>query len=761
MATITLKDYQYKIAELLLNGNTEEVIRHCTHILATFPKNATVYRHLGEALMSSRRWEEAVQVFRRVLTAYPDDYACHRNLAVLYTELNQPDSAIWHYERAYESNHADLTLNKTLLELYQSHKNFEGSRLPITAGTAARQFKHNGLYNQAIDTLLKVLKRSPHRMDLLLLLSQTYWEANRPLEAARAAIEVLKVLPFCYEANKILARLWLSQGKPSDAHPYLSHMEQIAPYDALELLQNILPQDHELTLETFDDNSLVQNEGTSAVLNWAEVSDLSDSVDNGISESPVEKSYVANESERILNPIRLNDERVEADSIAWLNQDLGAVQAGSPSAERNGEDVALGYLAPDNADISHDSRLTYGETESSTPEWVLNIAKSVEQDPLLNWQDSPALPDVANEGDFAMDEFTADFDASLEIPDNAPNRVVTPPTQEARHDTAVLPNLPPYRADEHDPTLLASTQSAVESEFISRPEHSLLPFLEEADQVNPAQQPEDIDFGAQAVPMPLQPIPDWLTYDEEDVIMSEPFAPYATPMPLPTAPFEPRAATPPHAELFGFVEHQPAETPSQADLFGNLYEPEPDYNPIADVPERANNALMFRDARSVEGTPSGDDLLSEDKQRSAMREIISLFVDETPQLEPIADVPEWLDAMVPGLDFNINEADNAPIETTFIELQQPAPRVTFSASQSQFNPDDLQWLVDIVDEETVAIAQPKRRPRFIFSRPPLWLRRQQPNSSPNDETSIQPVVSKGNPSEPSWLSDAFDEDKQA
>jgi hypothetical protein len=70
--------------------------------------------------------------------------------------------------------------------------------------------------------------------------------------------------------------------------------------------------------------------------------------------------------------------------------------------------------------------------------------------------------------------------------------------------------------------------------------------------------------------------------------------------------------------------------------------------------------------------------------------------------------------MVPGLDFNINEADNAPIETTFIELQQPAPRVTFSASQSQFNPDDLQWLVDIVDEETVAIAQPKRRPRFIF-----------------------------------------------
>jgi hypothetical protein len=156
--------------------------------------------------------------------------------------------------------------------------------LPITAGTAARQFKHNGLYNQAIDTLLKVLKRSPHRMDFVVVAFPNLLEANRPLEAARAAIEVLKVLPFCYEANKILARSrFLKANHPMPT--LLSHMEQIAPYDALELLQNILPQDHELTLETFDDNSLVQNEGTSAVLNWAEVSDLSDSVDNGISES--------------------------------------------------------------------------------------------------------------------------------------------------------------------------------------------------------------------------------------------------------------------------------------------------------------------------------------------------------------------------------------------------------------------------------------------------------------------------------------------
>jgi hypothetical protein len=64
MATITLKDYQYKIAELLLNGNTEEVIRHCTHILATFPKNATVYRHWGGTHVIPSV-EEAVQVFRR------------------------------------------------------------------------------------------------------------------------------------------------------------------------------------------------------------------------------------------------------------------------------------------------------------------------------------------------------------------------------------------------------------------------------------------------------------------------------------------------------------------------------------------------------------------------------------------------------------------------------------------------------------------------------------------------------------------------
>ncbi|MFZ4827378.1 MAG: tetratricopeptide repeat protein [Phototrophicaceae bacterium] len=1613
MATTTLRDYQEKIAELLINGNTEEVIRHCTHILTIFPKNAIIYRYLGDALVNSRRWEEAIQVFRRVLTAYPDDYASHRNLAVVYTNLNQTDSAIWHYERAYESNNNDPTLVRNLLGLYQSRKKFEGSRLPITAGTAARQFKRNGLYNQAIDTILKVLKRSPRRVDLLLLLSQTYWEANRPVDAARTAIEVLKALPFCYEANKILAQLWLSQGRPSDASRYLSNMEQIAPYDALELIQNAPAPDHAVTLEEFNYQSMVQKASTSATLDWVGDFDESDAKDisiskpifdkseiNSLKRSPaktvnlteavnVEDTYVMSgvqplgmtdfddipsEPASIPDTLPLNEGDDQADPMAWLtdqgfelvqgssraeqvasddeefvystdqnpdawldsnllktnndpldllyaedgtgitgllsqprkpaqvatvdlslNQtdddpmawmntptgtgftgllgdradnapvpmeedeyaDLSASQAkrftelddpmawmntpgsgftgllgdratSTPPATMDEGDAfdfdsirndvmndhdetintdalyttvddplawlqqtnsgvtgLLGQSAPldqaqptyqdesaeetfaesfdeddfsdlsatqakrfedatdpmgwlqgtrtlegketqqfsfssdtnpsrpnlydfeeagytnrhadltatqanrfvevedplawlsdstnprnefdfglpdtpaqsspasvratgwlqravteepsDSMDwliaepeISHNStsnnpldlpewvrnrdkarstsevadsfgivdddsvsedanewlasaieqtdpsaillerdfttqdeleqvwsddsqavrpqglddvfaslgyapvpepladvsvdtpeedftwlnelqaeeiqrtanrmldtgKLVWGQTEedsfnpseaaaliaageipewlaqaaltdtdqltstnemsafierasefgmvemgdeleeastdpsplfdsftkaqlstsqhespspeedsmldwlngyaqapddsessevespypndffgdanpdqswqlaqeaqpdeavasgsftdwlnqdalpeeyrqeeSTTPDWVLNIANSVEPDPLFNWQaSSPSLPNMEREGNLDIDEITEVFDTLPDIQETSTNQIVISPTLETRRNTGYTPITPPiqplrndefdaseylpdldesYMFEEHDPTPVApvsnyvdnlpiggllsldpatthpdsewldfsftpvaSTQYAAPREFINEAENTLLSFPEEAMNMDIGQL-QGADFSAQSAPMPLQRIPDWLTYDEDDVTLSEPIVPFAepapypvpVPMPTPVARVDQPVATPPPAESFsfaqaslpeeeimvdepfafgfgttqltdelpdqrdaddtfsafgfampqqeyptegepvadesfafgfgttqltdelpdqpdaddtfsafgfampqqttsleeepavdsfGFATHESDDAQSDEDLFGFLYEAEPDHDQVTNE----QDALDW-DALPLDGRLPADDLLSEDDQLSALDEVTTLYVDETPELEPIADVPDWLNAMVPGLDFNINEADNAPIETAFIELEQPTPVVNINESQAQSHPYDFQWLVDIVEEETVAVEQPKRRPRFIFSRPPLWLRRQQPTNTPNDEAPLQDVATEGSTSEPSWLSEVFDDDKQA
>ena len=1563
MATTTLRDYQEKIAELLTNGNTEEVIRHCTHILTIFPKNAIIYRYLGDALLNSRRWEEAIQVFRRVLTAYPDDYASHHNLAIIYNNLNQTDSAIWHYERAYESNGTDPTLVKSLLGLYQSRKKFEGSRLPITAGTAARQFKRNGLHNQAIDTILKVLKRSPRRVDLLLLLSQTYWEANRPVDAARTAIEVLKALPFCYDANKILAQLWLSQGRPSDASRYLSNMEQIAPYDALELIQNAPAPDNAVTLEEFNYQGMVQKEVGSITPDWVDDFDESDAKDISISKPLFDKSDITNlkrspaktvslveavntedtyvmgdiqplgdfddipsEPASIPDTLPLNEEdddpmswlkeqgveitssdtnryadllsdenaeiaypqnqspdawldsdllktsndpldilsseggtgitgllskprqpaqsatvnlgfsqdeedpmawmnttntgvtgllgnqatdepaslddddyadlsatqakrfaelddpmawlstsgtgvtsllgnqpdplfatpdesdafdfdsirndvmatyddsihtdelyTTEEDPMAWLNtsgtgvtgllgqsqayepvaeaphdykeepiadefedafSDLSATQAkrfedatdplgwlqgtralegsetarfsfspdtnpsrmdlgafdfdevgynsgrpaeltetqtnrfvemddplawlsgdtnmadefdfGSPSSNeeapssvratgwlqravtdeptdsmdwliaepelshnstsnnpldlpewvrnrdkaRSTSEVAdsfgivdadevsddanewlasaiektdpsaillerdfstedeleqiwsddsqinrpseldqvfgeLGYLPPqqafddEEAEPTHEEdftwlselqaeqvqkaepsrlldtgKLVWGQSEddsfnpsadaalivggeipewlvhasmtdtdqltntnemntfierdsrfgmvdeaeemeevithpsplfdfvdttpqydeadqtpldetdtmldwlndydqaeegavasevespypndffgdanpderwqnqpdqqvvdsttftdwlnqdalpealdeevSSTPSWVLNIANSVEANPVLDWQEqSSSLPNMELEDTLDIDEITQVFDSLPDIQETSTNQIIIPPTSETRMNTGYFPSatqiqpmtngvefdaseyLPDldesYMFEEHDLnpvasashhidnlpiggllsldpatthpdsewldfsfTPVAGTQYAPPREFINEAENTLLSVPVEATNMDIAYHLEGADFSAQAAPMPLQQIPDWLTYDEDDIALSEPIVPFGEPAPyIVVAPVPPPAtsrvvtheeptafsfAMPQQADAveeydesidessslgfatyqqadvveeptieddapfafgfatyqqpdpveednqealhsFGFATYQqpdPVEednqealhsfglapdeadtTPTDDDLFGFLYEEEADHDQLVEDQE-PNDAHMNWDNVALDDLQP-DALLSEDDLYSALDEVTTLYVDETPELEPIADIPDWLDAMVPGLDFNINEADDAPIETAFLEVEQRAPIITLPIEQpAQPTPYDFQWLVDIVEEETVNIEQPKRRPRFIFSRPPLWLRRQQTPNAPSD-----------------------------
>ncbi|MFW5692161.1 MAG: tetratricopeptide repeat protein [Chloroflexota bacterium] len=94
---------------------------------------------------------------------------------------------------------------------------------------------------------------------------------------------------------------------------------------------------------------------------------------------------------------------------------------------------------------------------------------------------------------------------------------------------------------------------------------------------------------------------------------------------------------------------------------------------------------------------------------------------------PADNAPDWLNAMVPGLDLDYQAREDAPIEQSYLSE-------TYSEDAAREGADaDFQWLVNIVDEESgkppevslenmPGMPQPKREPRFTFSRPPAWLR---------------------------------------
>ncbi|MBC7811954.1 MAG: hypothetical protein H7175_12440, partial [Burkholderiales bacterium] len=268
MSEISLRDYLAKLYTLLEQQSTDQVILHSRHILASYPRNVTVYRVLGRAMVAGSRWQEAEEIFRRVLSVYPDDYVAHRGMSEVYQHAQRNDEAIWHLERAYEQDPNNDGLIDTLRRLYRDYRNIDQHKVQLTSGAVARQYAGSALYDQAVDTLQRALEREPERLDLRLLMAETLWNSGYHIEAAETAMEVLRVLPECFEANRIMTLLWLGENRPSDAQRFLSRIEDVDPYAALELATDQHPADSAFMLEELDYERVSRQEMASARPSW-------------------------------------------------------------------------------------------------------------------------------------------------------------------------------------------------------------------------------------------------------------------------------------------------------------------------------------------------------------------------------------------------------------------------------------------------------------------------------------------------------------
>ncbi len=327
MADISLRDYLTKLDTLLKSGSAAEVILHCRHILQYFPKDAQAYRLLGQALVATSRWQEAGEVMRRVLSVFPDDREAHAGLSEVYRIEKRPDDAIWHLERAFEQTPNDPTILENLRELYRKYHKTEHGKVQLTAGAVARQYMRNGLYEQAIDTLQMARAASPERIDLPLLLAQTYWDRGQRVEAAETALEVLKVLPDCLVANTLLAAMWLTEARPSDAQRYIGRIESLDPYLALELAQGQDVPDNAFKLPELDYELAAQREINSQTPDWLGMTGSSDM------QAPAEDDIDINEVPDFFNDITANEDIMAKQSfdVPLTSEDWGNIPNDLPS----------------------------------------------------------------------------------------------------------------------------------------------------------------------------------------------------------------------------------------------------------------------------------------------------------------------------------------------------------------------------------------------------------------------------------------------
>ena len=231
MAKVSLRAYNREIETMTDRGHLDEAIANCRHILKTFPKHLETYRLLGKAYLEYKRYPDAVDIFSRVLAAVPDDFVANVGMSIIRDEENKLDDAIWHMERAFETQPSNAAIQGELQRLYGRRDGVQPPRIRMTRGALAHMYVQGELYPQAISEIKSVLKEDGGRVDMQALLARACYRSGLKNEAADAAASVLRTYPYCLDANRVLMEI-LGSDRSENAQAYRQRVVELDPYAA-------------------------------------------------------------------------------------------------------------------------------------------------------------------------------------------------------------------------------------------------------------------------------------------------------------------------------------------------------------------------------------------------------------------------------------------------------------------------------------------------------------------------------------------------
>ncbi len=230
MSKIALRRYNTEINDMIDHQEVEEAIAHCLHILNIYPKYVETYRLLGKAYLESKQFENAADVFQRVLSSHPDDFVANVGMSIISESNKDFDSAIHFMERAFEEQPSNHAIQEEMKRLFGRRDGVEPTKVRLTRGALARMYVHGNLYDQAVAELLSIINESPQRLDLLTILAETYYAQDLNTEAADVCMTVLNDLPYSYLANRIMYLILTQDERTDQAQEHFSRWVELDPY---------------------------------------------------------------------------------------------------------------------------------------------------------------------------------------------------------------------------------------------------------------------------------------------------------------------------------------------------------------------------------------------------------------------------------------------------------------------------------------------------------------------------------------------------
>jgi tetratricopeptide (TPR) repeat protein len=232
MAKVSLRIYNREIESLIDQGHLDEAIAHCRHILRTFPKHLETYRLAGKSYLEAKRYEDAVDIFNRVLMAVPDDFVSHVGMSIICDDENKLDDSIWHMERAFEAQPSNAAIQSELQRLYGRRDGMEPPKIRMTRGALAHMYVQGELYPQAISEIRAVLAQDPQRSDMQVLLARAFFRAGQKADASDMCAQLLKRYPYCFDANRIMVELLPASERGESTQVYRHRVNELDPYTA-------------------------------------------------------------------------------------------------------------------------------------------------------------------------------------------------------------------------------------------------------------------------------------------------------------------------------------------------------------------------------------------------------------------------------------------------------------------------------------------------------------------------------------------------
>jgi tetratricopeptide (TPR) repeat protein len=232
MAKAALRTYDREIESLVEHGQFDEAIAHAHHILKTYPKQLETYRLLGKAYLEAKRYNEAVDIFQRVLVSVPDDFVSHVGMSIIADDKGKLDDAIWHMERAFEVQPSNAAIQAELQRLFGRRDGVEPPKIRLTRGALAHMYMQGELYTQAISEIRAVLGNDAQRTDMQTLLANAYFKNGQKAEATDICSQLLKRFPYCLDANRIMVEILPGTQRAESTQVYRHRVNELDPYAA-------------------------------------------------------------------------------------------------------------------------------------------------------------------------------------------------------------------------------------------------------------------------------------------------------------------------------------------------------------------------------------------------------------------------------------------------------------------------------------------------------------------------------------------------